>query len=186
VRVSATRAEVRRKYVYVKQHDRVGRMADSLEYSDVAFPRARLSPDAAAERTIREFGRAIRELAAADVFPGDILSKNFGVTRAGRVVFYDYDEMTTLTEVTFRRIPAARDVADEMAAEPWYSVGPNDAFPEEWPPFMFASPRDRELFRALNADLLDADWWVERQAAIGRGEVAEELPYPEELRLGAR
>jgi isocitrate dehydrogenase kinase/phosphatase len=222
-----TRAEVRRKYVFVKQHDRVGRMADTLEYSDVAFPRARLSPevlaeleatcgslierdgerivighlyierrmtpldlflrkadDAAAERTIREFGRAIRELAAADVFPGDILAKNFGVTRAGRVVFYDYDEMTTLTEVNFRRIPPSRDVADEMAAEPWYSVGPNDAFPEEWPPFMFASPRDRELFRALNADLLDADWWVERQAAIGRREGAEDLPYPEELRLG--
>lgn len=222
-----TRAEVRRKYVFVKQHDRVGRMADTLEYSDAAFPRERLSAevlaelertcgsrierdgsrvvighlyierrmtpldlflksadDATAEQTIAEFGRAIRELAAANVFPGDILAKNFGVTRAGRVVFYDYDEMTTLTEVNFRRIPPARDIADELSAEPWYSVGPNDAFPEEWPPFMFASPRDRGLFCRLNPDLLDAAWWVERQAAIARGEVAEDVPYPEGARLG--
>ena len=81
--------------------------------------------------------------------------------------------------------PRRAEVADEMAAEPWYSVGPNDAFPEEWPPFMFASARDRALFCRLNPELLDAAWWVERQEAIRRGEVAEDFPYPEELRLRA-
>src|SRR5690606_41366560 len=40
-----TRATVRRKYQLVKRHDRVGRMADTWEYSQVALPRHRFSPE---------------------------------------------------------------------------------------------------------------------------------------------
>jgi isocitrate dehydrogenase kinase/phosphatase len=224
-----TRAEVRQKYLMVKHHDRVGRMADTLEYSDVALPLARIDAEIVAEleatcrslvdrdgewlvighlyiegrmtpldvflrnadeararEVIREFGNAIRELAEADVFPGDLLCKNFGVTRAGRVVFYDYDEVSSLGELTFRRLPRPRDYAEETSAEPWFSVGPLDAFPEEWPTFMFAAERDRELFRRLHPELVDPAWWSARQQDIHRGVIADVLPYPDELRFQAR
>ena len=224
-----TRAEVRRKYVLVKHHDRVGRMADTFEYADVAFPHARLdaallaeletscasvmdrdgdrvilrhlyierrmtpldlylrdADNAQARHAIQEYGRAIRELAETDIFPGDFLCKNFGVTRAGRVVFYDYDEVSALTEVVFRRLPAARDESDELSAEPWFHVGPNDVFPEEWPTFLFPAGRDRELFLGLHPDLVDVRWWEARQRDIRNGVMADLYPYPDELRFPVR
>jgi isocitrate dehydrogenase kinase/phosphatase len=224
-----SRAEVRQKYQMVKHHDRVGRMADTLEYSDVALPLARIDREILAElettcgsvverdgerlvighlyierrmtpldmflrdaneekarQAIVEYGQALRELAAADVFPGDLLCKNFGVTRAGRVVFYDYDEVSTLGELTFRCLPAPRDDAEETSAEPWFSVGPQDVFPEEWPTFIFASPRDRALFHHLHPELLDATWWSARQQDLRNGVIADVLPYPEELRFQVR
>ncbi len=224
-----SRAEVRRKYWLVKHHDRVGRLADTLEYSDVALPLSRFEPavvdelvstcgsvvvcegdqlilrhvyierrmtpldeflrtadDATARRAIQECGDAIRELAAVNIFPGDLLSKNFGVTRARRVVFYDYDEVVPLDEVVFRRMPAPRTDDDELAAEPWFSVGAQDVFPEEWPTFMFASARDRALFRELHPELLDAAWWSERQRTLATGRLEDVLPYPEALRLPVR
>ena len=92
----------------------------------------------ASEQQVREaledYGRR-SQLAAANIFPGDMLLKNFGVTRHGRVVFYDYDEISFLTEVNFRHIPPPRYPEDEMASEPWYSVGPNDVFPRNFRAF---------------------------------------------------
>ena len=224
-----TPAEVRRKYHLVKHHDRVGRMADTLEYSDVALPLARLDPalvteletacgslverdgdrlilrhlyierrmtpldvylrsadDIKARHAIGEFGQAIRELAEADIFPGDLFCKNFGVTRAGRVVFYDYDEVSNLTEVNFRRLPATTDDAEEMAAEPWFSIGPTDVFPEEWAGFLFPAGRQRELFLELNPELSDASWWAARQEDIRHGVVRDLYPYPDALRFSSR
>lgn len=225
----STHDDVRRQYQLVKHHDRVGRMADTLEFSDVAFPlarfdaallaeletacasmverdgerlivkhlyiEARVTPldlylrgadDARARHGILEYGRAIRELAAAGIFPGDLFCKNFGVTSTGRVVFYDYDEVALLTELTFRDLVAPRDDLDELSAEPWYSVGPNDVFPEEWPSFLFAPGRDRTFFLEMHAELVTARWWAARQDDIRRGVVPDVLPYPEELRLGSR
>lgn len=86
---------------------------------------------------INEYGTAIKQLAAANIFPGDMLFKNFGVTRHKRVVFYDYDEISYMTDVNFRRIPPPRYPEDELAAEPWYSVGPNDVFPKNFQLFWF-------------------------------------------------
>lgn len=135
----------------------------------------------ASEAQVREalddYGLAIKQLAAANIFPGDMLLKNFGVTRHGRVVFYDYDEICYLTEVNFRRIPAPRYPEDEMSSEPWYSVAPLDVFPEEFPPFLFADIRQRRLFSQLHGNLYDADYWKGLQEAIRAGKVIDVFPY---------
>ncbi|MET1077978.1 MAG: bifunctional isocitrate dehydrogenase kinase/phosphatase [Pseudomonas sp.] len=126
---------------------------------------------------LEEYGLAIKQLAAANIFPGDMLLKNFGVTRHGRVVFYDYDEICYLTEANFRRIPPPRYPEDEMALEPWYSVAPLDVFPEEFPRFLFADVRLRRLFNELHGDLYQAEYWQGLQAAIRAGKVIDVFPY---------
>ena len=126
---------------------------------------------------LEEYGLAIKQLAAANIFPGDMLLKNFGVTRHGRVVFYDYDEICYLTEVNFRKIPEARYPEDEMSSEPWYSVGPLDVFPEEFPPFLFVDIRQRRLFNQLHGDLFTAEYWQGLQTAIREGKVIDVFPY---------
>jgi len=221
-----TREVVKRKYQLVKQHDRVGRMADSLEYSDAAFPLERFSGElikelrsqapssidiqdgqlvikhlyierrmtplnmfieSADETQLRQviggYGRAIKQLAAANIFPGDMLFKNFGVTRHGRVVFYDYDEICYMSECCFRRIPPAPYPEAELAAEPWYSVDPNDVFPEEFGTFLLASPKVRSLFLELHRDLLDPDYWRRKQANIRAGHFEDVFPYSESERF---
>ncbi|VFS64374.1 Isocitrate dehydrogenase kinase/phosphatase [Raoultella terrigena] len=96
---------------------------------------------------VEEYGNAIRQLAAANIFPGDMLFKNFGVTRHGRVVFYDYDEICYMTEVNFREIPPPRYPEDELASEPWYSVSPGDVFPGRVPPLALRGPAYRAAAR---------------------------------------
>ncbi len=130
---------------------------------------------------LEDYGLAIKQLAAANIFPGDMLLKNFGVTRHGRVVFYDYDEICFLTEVNFRHIPEPRYPEDELSAEPWYSVGPNDVFPEEFPRFLFADIRQRRLFAKLHGELYDADYWKGLQQAISEGKVIDVFPYRRRL-----
>jgi len=126
---------------------------------------------------LEEYGLAIKQLAAANIFPGDMLLKNFGVTRHGRVVFYDYDEISYLTEVNFRKIPEPRFPEDEMSAEPWYSVGPHDVFPEEFPRFLFTDPKQRKLFKEMHGDLFQASYWQGLQEAIRDGKVIDVYPY---------
>ncbi|WP_313432011.1 bifunctional isocitrate dehydrogenase kinase/phosphatase [Pseudomonas sp.] len=125
---------------------------------------------------LEDYGLAIKQLAAANIFPGDMLLKNFGVTRHGRVVFYDYDEISFLTEVNFRHIPPPRYPEDEMSGEPWYSIGPHDVFPEEFPPFLFADIGQRRLFSRLHGELYDADYWKGLQAAIREGKGIDGFP----------
>lgn len=133
--------------------------------------------DAQVHEALYDYGLAIKQLAAANIFPGDMLLKNFGVTRHGRVVFYDYDEISYLTEVNFRVIPPPRYPEDEMSAEPWYSVAPNDVFPEEFPRFLFADIGQRRLFNKLHGDLYDAAYWKTLQDAIRSGKVIDVFPY---------
>ncbi len=209
------------KYRLVKSVDRVGRMADTQEFSDFRFPLAKFDPECLAEllevapstveienggtvlirhcwterrmtplniylehaneaqvrEALEDYGLAIKQLAAANIFPGDMLLKNFGVTRHGRVVFYDYDEISYLTEVNFRRIPPPRYPEDEMSGEPWYSVGPNDVFPEEFPRFLFVDLGQRRLFNQLHGDLFTAEYWQSLQEAIRAGKVIDVFPY---------
>jgi isocitrate dehydrogenase kinase/phosphatase len=215
-----TREQIKGKYLLVKRHDRVGRMADTLEYSDVAFPRARFEPalvdelqrdcpslleedgdalvihhvyierrmiplnlylrEAApeqVERAVIEYGNAIKDLVAANIFPGDMLFKNFGVTRHGKVVFYDYDEIEYLTDCNFRRVPAPRTEEDELSGEVWYSVGPKDVFPETFGPFLLGDPRVRAVFMKHHADLLDAGFWQGHKERILAGHVYDVFPY---------
>jgi isocitrate dehydrogenase kinase/phosphatase len=124
-----------------------------------------------------EYGNAIKQLAAANIFPGDMLLKNFGVTRHGRVVFYDYDEIVPLLDCNFRRIPPPRDEMEEMASQPWYSVGPNDIFPEEFRLFFSGNQRARKAFDERHSDLYDAGFWKALQERIRSGHVESFYPY---------
>ncbi len=132
---------------------------------------------------IIEYGDAIRQMVAANIFPGDMLYKNFGMTRQGRVVFYDYDEVAYLTDCNFRRIPEPRTPEDEMSAEPWYSVGPRDVFPEEFGTFLLGNPAVREVFMRHHAELLDPAYWQARQDRIRAGVLEDVFPYPDSLRF---
>jgi len=222
-----SRAYVEDRYHLVKTHDRVGRMADSWEYSDVPFPVDRLDPALLAElratapslvddegdrvvirhlyierrmvplnlyleeageeervHAIREYGQAIKDMVAANIFPGDMLFKNFGMTRQGRVVFYDYDEIEYLTDCNFRRVPEPRTEEQELSGEVWYPVARNDIFPETFEPFLLGDPRVRAAFMKHHADLLDAAAWQHAQARVNRGELIDFYPYDPRRRLG--
>jgi isocitrate dehydrogenase kinase/phosphatase len=215
-----TREQIKGKYLLVKTHDRVGRMADTLEYTSVAFPRSRISAELMAElqhfcpsqieiddevlmiqhvyierrmiplniylhdatpeqlaHAVVEYGNAIKDLVAANIFPGDMLWKNFGVTRHGKVVFYDYDEIEYITDCNFRRVPTPRNEEDEMSGEIWYSVGPKDVFPETFGPFLLGNPAVREAFMKHHRDLLEASFWQAHKARIQSGYVFDVFPY---------
>ena len=137
------------------------------------------------DHLMKGYGLAIKELAAANIFPGDLLLKNFGVTGQGkgRIVFYDYDEICYLTECNFRDIPEARYPEDELAAEPWYSIAANDIFPEQFATFLFADRRVRETFLKHHADLLHADFWIRKQQNIRAGIYEDVFPYPQKIRF---
>ncbi|MFZ5624239.1 MAG: bifunctional isocitrate dehydrogenase kinase/phosphatase [Gemmatimonadota bacterium] len=136
-----------------------------------------------ARRVIVDYGNAIKDLAAANIFTGDMLLKNFGVTRHGRVIFYDYDELCLLTECHFRRMPAPRHEQDEFQAEPWFPVGERDVFPEEFEPFLVLPGELGRTFRAAHGDLLGIDFWREMQARQVAGEVVDFFAYRPERRL---
>lgn len=223
-----TRERVKEKYLLVKHHDRVGRMADTLEYSDVAFPRARFTAELITElmtvapsaieqdgnmiivkhlyierrmtplnlflesatptqrqRAIRDYGDALKQLAAVNIFAGDLLFKNFGVTRFGRIVFYDYDEIEYIKDCNFRRIPPVPAGYDEMDNDVWYPVAANDVFPEEFATFLLTDPAVRADFLACHADLLEAEWWQAAQRRLTGGALPEVLSYPDRLRFAA-
>ena len=141
--------------------------------------------DAYLDRLMKGYGEAIKELAAANIFPGDLLMKNFGVTGQGkgRIVFYDYDEICYLTECNFRKIPEPMYPEDELAAEPWYSVAANDVFPEQFLTFLFADQRVRKAFLRYHRDLLDADFWIQKQKNIEAGIYEDVFPYPQKIRF---
>ena len=222
-------AHVRACYQLVKEHDRVGRMADTQEFENFVLEKRQIAPPLMAllleqapgkitdlgdriaishlyiERrmvplnlwfeqvkgqqlrdAVEEYGNAIRQLAAANIFPGDMLFKNFGVTRHGRVVFYDYDEICYMTEVNFRDIPAPRYPEDELSAEPWYSVAPGDVFPEEFHHWLCADPEIGPLFEEMHADLFRADYWRGLQARIRQGHVEDVYAYRKRQRFCIR
>ncbi|WP_370279574.1 bifunctional isocitrate dehydrogenase kinase/phosphatase [Pontibacterium sp.] len=219
-----SRSTVIEKYQLVKRHDRVGRMADTMEFTNFSFPRDRFSDELIDElqrvaassvevrddvvlirhlwterrmtplnihinealakkdeyavfHAINEFGKCIKQLAAANIFAGDMLFKNFGITRHGRVVFYDYDEIMYLTECNFREIPEAIYPEQEMMDEPWYSVGPCDVFPEELRMLTRCDRTVRRIFNELHQDLLDVAFWREMQAQVQAGDVMDVFPY---------
>ena len=243
-----TREQIKAKYQLVKQHDRVGRMADTLEYSGVGFPRERFedelieelrtfapsqleisdrdgdgrtevfvrhvyierrmiplniylqeaidaggaepNPQGAAvfaraqiERAVIEYGNAIKDLVAANIFPGDMLWKNFGVTRHGKVVFYDYDEIEYITDCNFRPVPEPRNEEEEMSGEVWYRVGPRDVFPQTFSPFLLGNPLVREVFMKHHADLLDVAFWQAQKERILEGHVFDVFPYEHDKRF---
>ena len=137
----------------------------------------------AARVAIVDYGTAIKDLAGANIFTGDMLLKNFGVSRHGRVIFYDYDELALLADCRFRRLPPPRDDADEMSAEPWFGIGEHDVFPEEFAPFMVPAGDLRDAFLDAHADLLTVEFWVGMQERVARGELPDVFPYRAERRI---
>jgi isocitrate dehydrogenase kinase/phosphatase len=136
-----------------------------------------------ARRAVLDFGQALRDLAATDTFPGDLLTKNFGVTRHGRVIFYDYDELSRVTDLVFRDVPTARHEEDETSAEPTFYVGERDVFPEEFLPFIGLQGRLRDVFLQAHGELLTGRWWRGVQERLRAGEIVDIFPYRDEQRL---
>jgi isocitrate dehydrogenase kinase/phosphatase len=138
---------------------------------------------AAAGAAVIDYGQAIKDLAATNIFPGDLLPKNFGVTRHGRVVFYDYDELCWVTDCDFRELAAPTTYEEEIAAEPWFSVHENDIFPEEFPPFLGFRPDLLETLLGCHGDLFQAAAWRRVQTALRAGNILDIFPYSAEKRL---
>jgi isocitrate dehydrogenase kinase/phosphatase len=221
-----TREQVKGKYTFVKNSERAGRMADTQEFTNLAFDRERFSDELMAElykecpsqieirgralilkhvyverrmtplnlylqdasdeqlyNVMDEYGNAIKQLAAANIFPGDMLLKNFGVTRHGRVVFYDYDELCPLTDCNFRDIPAPRNEEDEMASHPWYDVAPNDVFPDEFRFFFSGNQRAKRVFDELHGEIYDSRFWRGLQDQLRAGVVHDVYPYRRKQRF---
>ena len=130
-----------------------------------------------AEKAVLDYGQAIRDLAVTNIFPGDLLLKNFRVTRHGRVIFYDYDELCLVTDCRFREVPQSRYEEDEMLAETWYYVGENDVFPETFINFLGFDPHLKDVFLNAHREILTADWWRGIQERLREGDVLEVLPY---------
>jgi isocitrate dehydrogenase kinase/phosphatase len=137
----------------------------------------------AASDAVVDFGQSIKDMASTNIFPGDLLLKNFGVTRHGRVVFYDYDELRALTEIRFRRLPEPRNGVEELGEEPWFPVGDDDVFPEEHQAFLGLPPDLRQVFMDHHADLFDVEAWQAIQDRLELGELIEVFPYRQDARL---
>lgn len=127
--------------------------------------------------------RAVKQLMSVNIFPGDLLFKNFGVNCQFKVVFYDYDEICDLTECNFRKIPPPRTPEDIYRDEPWYSVNPNDVFPEEFITFISTDPKVRKILMEIHPELFDADFWRNTQEDVIAGRQADVFPYPRTARF---
>jgi isocitrate dehydrogenase kinase/phosphatase len=141
----------------------------------------REAPADDARLAVIDYGQAIRDLALSNIFPGDLLLKNFGVTRHGRVIFYDYDELCLVTDCTFRDLPRASTLEEEMQADAWFYVGENDVFPEQFISFLGMEPQHLEIFLEAHGDLLTADFWRSMKKRHSAGEILEVLPYRRSL-----
>jgi len=143
----------------------------------------REAPRAAAHDAIVEYGQVLRDLAATNIFPGDMLLKNFGVTRHGRLIFYDYDELCLLTDCNFRTLPQASTDLEEVSSEPWFYVGDRDIFPEEFRSFLGLRRDLLQTFLAHHEELLHVEFWHGMQDLHHRGEVVDIFPYRFSRRL---
>jgi isocitrate dehydrogenase kinase/phosphatase len=141
--------------------------------------------ESTAVEAITEYGQTIKDLAYSNVFTGDMLLKNFGVTRHGRVVFYDYDELCALDACNFRQIPASYHDDDELTDGPWFPVAENDIFPEEFRRFVGLTPPLKKLFTAVHGDLFTTDFWQDAQAHIATNNYYHVYPYRPDQRLRA-
>ena len=215
------RDTVLKRYQLVKSHDRVGRMADTIEYSNVVFPLARFDSKLLAElhktigssmiiegewliikhlyierrmtplnlylenaseqqafEAIEEYGQALKEMIAVNIFPGDMLLKNFGVSKHNRIIFYDYDEVQYLTDMNFRALPKAKSYDDYLTNEQSYSVAPQDVFPEQLCTFVTANPVYKQYLLSTHPELEDPAYWRQAQYNYKQGVVSHIYPYP--------
>lgn len=136
-----------------------------------------------AKRVVEEYGNAIIQLAQANIFPGDMMTKNFGVTRQNRVIFYDYDEIEFLVDMKFRKKPKPETYEQIYASRPWYEIGKNDVFPEDFKRFMIGRKDVKEYFFEFHHQLFDPETWIAIQNKIRNGELIHAFPYPQSMRF---
>lgn len=135
------------------------------------------------KRAVEDYGRAIFQLAQANVFPGDMMTKNFGLTRQKRVIFYDYDEIEFLVDMNFREKPKPETYTQIYASEPWYEIQKNDVFPEDFRRWMIGRMDLKPHFQDYHKNLFDPNYWRAIQDSIRMGELIHAYPYPEEIRF---
>ena len=140
-------------------------------------------PEEDALRAVLDYGQSIKDLARSNIFPGDLLLKNFGVTRNRRAIFYDYDELCLVSECRFRRLPTAQSDDEEMHHGAWYHVNANDVFPEQFPRFLGLTPAQQSALLATHGEIFDVRWWLQLQEELAAGAQFDVPPYPEAVRL---
>ncbi|MBB1404299.1 bifunctional isocitrate dehydrogenase kinase/phosphatase [Pseudoalteromonas sp. SG44-5] len=223
---TATKAQVKEKYNFVKQADRVGRLVDTHEFRYLAFDLSRFSgqllqqmkehigssliisgkalilkhvyverkmtplnlyindcDSKALAQVMLDYGRAIKDLAGANIFPGDMLMKNFGVTRWGRVVFYDYDEICPLTDCNFREVPQTQNALEELSSDSYFDIEPNDIFPSQFKVFFSANELAFNAFNSHHSDLFNAQFWQTCQQQVQQGYLPDVYPYKQSWRF---
>lgn len=223
---TATKAQVKEKYNFVKQADRVGRLVDTHEFRYLAFDLSRFSElllqqmkehigssliisgkalilkhvyverkmtplnlyindcdSKALAQVMLDYGRAIKDLAGANIFPGDMLMKNFGVTRWGRVVFYDYDEICPLTDCNFREVPQTQNALEELSSDSYFDIEPNDIFPSQFKVFFSANELAFNAFNSHHSDLFNAQFWQTCQQQVQQGYLPDVYPYKQSWRF---
>lgn len=223
---TATKAQVKEKYNFVKQADRVGRLVDTHEFRYLAFDLSRFSEQLlqqmkehigssliisgkalilkhvyverkmtplnlyindcdskALSQVMLDYGRAIKDLAGANIFPGDMLMKNFGVTRWGRVVFYDYDEICPLTDCNFREVPQTQNALEELSSDSYFDIEPNDIFPSQFKVFFSANELAFNAFNSHHSDLFNAKFWQTCQQQVQQGYLPDVYPYKQSWRF---
>ncbi|MEM5531564.1 bifunctional isocitrate dehydrogenase kinase/phosphatase [Pseudoalteromonas arctica] len=223
---TATKAQVKEKYNFVKQADRVGRLVDTHEFRYLAFDLSRFSDELleqmksqigssmvisgkalilkhvyverkmtplnlyitqcdnkTLERVMHDYGKAIKELAGANIFPGDMLMKNFGVTRWGRVVFYDFDEICSLTDCNFREVPQTQNALEELSSNSYFDIAENDIFPSQFKVFFSANEIAFNYFNNEHSNLFLATFWQGCQQQVHNGFLPDVYPYKQSWRF---
>ena len=223
---TATKAQVKEKYNFVKQADRVGRLVDTHEFRYLAFDLSRFSDELleqmksqigssmvisgkalilkhvyverkmtplnlyitqcdnkTLERVMHDYGKAIKELAGANIFPGDMLMKNFGVTRWGRVVFYDFDEICPLTDCNFREVPQTQNALEELSRNSYFDIAENDIFPSQFKVFFSANEIAFNYFNNKHSNLFLATFWQGCQQQVHNGYLPDVYPYKQSWRF---
>ncbi|WP_350634604.1 bifunctional isocitrate dehydrogenase kinase/phosphatase [Pseudoalteromonas sp. GW168-MNA-CIBAN-0100] len=223
---TATKAQVKEKYNFVKQADRVGRLVDTHEFRYLAFDLSRFSDELleqmksqigssmvisgkalilkhvyverkmtplnlyitqcdnkTLERVMHDYGKAIKELAGANIFPGDMLMKNFGVTRWGRVVFYDFDEICPLTDCNFREVPQTQNALEELSSNSYFDIAENDIFPSQFKVFFSANEIAFNYFNNEHSNLFLAKFWQGCQQQVHNGYLPDVYPYKQSWRF---
>lgn len=223
---TATKAQVKEKYNFVKQADRVGRLVDTHEFRYLAFDLSRFSDELleqmksqigssmvisgkalilkhvyverkmtplnlyitqcdnkTLERVMHDYGKAIKELASANIFPGDMLMKNFGVTRWGRVVFYDFDEICPLTDCNFREVPQTQNALEELSRNSYFDIAENDIFPSQFKVFFSANEIAFNYFNNKHSNLFLATFWQGCQQQVHNGYLPDVYPYKQSWRF---
>ncbi|KAA1157960.1 bifunctional isocitrate dehydrogenase kinase/phosphatase [Pseudoalteromonas fuliginea] len=223
---TATKAQVKEKYNFVKQADRVGRLVDTHEFRYLAFDLSRFSDELleqmksqigssmvisgkalilkhvyverkmtplnlyinqcdnkTLESVMHDYGKAIKELAGANIFPGDMLMKNFGVTRWGRVVFYDFDEICPLTDCNFRDVPHTQNALEELSSNSYFDIAENDIFPSQFKVFFSAYEIAFNYFNNEHSNLFLATFWQGCQQQVHNGYLPDVYPYKQSWRF---